>query len=96
MALIGSFGSSWSQLTLSFMHRRQRAPVLGCSLRPGWKGDNMYTRFTPEGPRDPHRVRVSAACRRAMTPLCRGGELMHEGLGLTWHPHNRPLRENDA
>ena len=44
--LIGSFGSSWSQLTLSFMHRRHRAPVLGCSLRPGWKGDNMYSRVS--------------------------------------------------
>ena len=39
--LIGSFGSSWTGLTLSFMHRRHRAPVLGCSLRPGWKSDNM-------------------------------------------------------
>jgi hypothetical protein len=86
-ALIGSFGSSWSQLTLSMMHRRAGGPVLGCSLRPGWKGDNMYTRFTPEGPAD--RVSAAknpAACRRAMAPLCKGGgELMYEGLGITWH-----------
>ena len=87
VALIGSFGSSWSQLTLSMMHRRQDAPVVGCSLRPGWKGDNMYTRYTPQGP---DLVRpVTKECRRSLNgPPCQlgqGGELMYEGLGITWH-----------
>ena len=89
--LIGSFGSSWSALTLTMMHRQRNAPVLGCSLRPGWKNDNMYTRFTPEGPKGVQHV--TAQCRRLMTPVCKGGELMYEGLGLTWHVNNRPLRE---
>lgn len=83
VALIGSFGSSWSQLTLSMMHRHHGGPVLGCSLRPGWKGDNIYTRFTPAG--RPHTAYpLSQACRREMVGLCRGGELMYEGLGITW------------
>ena len=84
VALLGSFGSSWSQLTLSMMHRQHRAPVLGCSLRPGWKGDNMYTRFTPKGP--PLVKEVSPMCRRAMNGLCKGGGkgepgMMYEGWG---------------
>ena len=84
VALVGSFGSSWSQLTLSMMHRQHRAPILGCSLRPGWKGDNMYTRFTPKGPALTREV--TPACRRAMVGLCRsGGELMYEGWGITWN-----------
>ena len=87
-------GSSWSQVTLSMMHRRHGAPVLGCSLRPGWKGDNMYTRFTPEGPRGVHHV--GPACRRTLVSLCRGGELMYEGYGLTWHRANRKLMPEEA
>ena len=67
------------------MHRYHGGPVLGCSLRPGWFGDNIYTRYTPSGP--PHTVHpIGPACRRTMIGLCRGGgELMYEGLGITWH-----------
>ena len=88
VAMVGSFGSSWSQLTLSMMHRQHRAPIIGCSLRPGWKGDNMYTRFTPKGP--PLAREVSPACRRAMVGLCKGGGkgepgMMYEGWGITWN-----------
>ncbi|KOO35323.1 hypothetical protein Ctob_009106 [Chrysochromulina tobinii] len=41
VALIGSFGSAWSQVTLQMMHQHFGGPVLGCSLRPGWKNDNL-------------------------------------------------------
>ena len=83
MGLIGSFGSSWSQVTLSMMHRHHGGPVLGCSLRPGWMGDNIYTRYTPAG--QPHIAHpLSPTCRRSMVGVCRGGELMYEGLNITW------------
>eukprot|EP00900_Chrysochromulina_parva_P022163 jgi/Chrpa1/4580/Chrysochromulina_OHIO_Genome00009589-RA len=53
VALIGSFGSAWSQVTLQMMHQHFGGPVLGCSLRPGWKNDNLCAhalRSTPRGP----------------------------------------------
>ena len=72
------------QVTLSMMHRHHGGPVLGCSLRPGWKGDNIYTRFTPAG--RPHTIYpLGPQCRNAMTRLCHGGELMYEGMGITWN-----------
>jgi hypothetical protein len=52
VALIGSFGSAWSQVTLQMMHQHFGGPVLGCSLRPGWKNDNLCAhaqRSTPRG-----------------------------------------------
>jgi hypothetical protein len=84
VALVGSMGSSWSQVTLSMMHRRHRAPVLGCSLRKGWFTDHTYTRLTPAAGADEaaaRRVAPSRACLARMRKLCGGarGELLYPG-----------------